>query len=146
MNRRAFEWRCLLAGCDGVRLWKAVKPVAGGGVPAVVYRCYSSASVDDADVVAAAKFAVAEQSKLGPQLKLVAIESASTQVVAGTNTHLHLKVDDAGTKKLAEAIVYTDLKGVQTVTLGNGTDSSVPVTNVAKRFDPESTRPATLNR
>ncbi len=92
-----------LQGCTGSSPAPAPPPLPTPGG-------YSAANRSDPEVIAAAEFAVADQSKLGPVLKLVSIQSASTQVVAGRNTQLYLIVDDAGVKKPAEVIVYTDLK------------------------------------
>ena len=76
---------------------------------------YTKAPVESADVIAAAKFAIAEESKKGSVLALGSIDSAESQVVAGMNFRLRLTVNDAGTMKTAEAIVYQDLK--QTLSL-----------------------------
>ena len=70
---------------------------------------YSESSNESEEVTAAAQFAIEEQSKAIPGLTLKSIESAKTQVVAGTNIELILNVIDAGQSKTARAIVYTDL-------------------------------------
>ena len=71
---------------------------------------YSKASVDDANVMAAAEFAVAEESKKGTKFCLKSIYSAETQVVAGTNYKLVMVVDEGDTEKTVEVVVYEDLR------------------------------------
>ena len=71
---------------------------------------YSKASVDDANVMAAAEFAVAEESKKGTKFGLKSIYSAETQVVAGTNYKLVMIVDEGDTEKTVEVVVYEDLR------------------------------------
>jgi len=77
---------------------------------------YSKATVDDAGVIAAAEFAVAEESKKGPKINLKSITTAETQVVAGTNYKLQILVDDKGTEKTVEVVVYEDLQQTRTLT------------------------------
>ncbi len=76
---------------------------------------YTDASVADKEVVAAANFAVKAQEKAmrkNPggkpgKLVLIAILGAKSQVVAGTNFQLRLQVSDNGTKRTAEAVVWS---------------------------------------
>ena len=82
-------------------------PVPGG---------YSSVGTDSKDVVDAAEFAVAEQSKTNSGLTLKSIESAKWQVVAGSNVELTLQVNDGGKTKTARAVVYTDLDQKRSLT------------------------------
>ena len=77
---------------------------------------YSKAAVDDAKVTAAAAFAVTEESKKGTKVSLRAISSAETQVVAGTNYKLVMVVDEGGTEKTVEVVVYEDLQQSMSVT------------------------------
>ena len=77
---------------------------------------YSKTTVDDAQVIAAAEFAVAEESKKGPKINLKSITTAETQVVAGTNYKLQILVDDNGTEKTVEVVVYEDLQQTRTLT------------------------------
>ena len=71
---------------------------------------YENASVKDAEVVAAANFAVSEKGrKAGTSIKLVSIERAETQVVAGTNYRLCLKVKIDDETKDVKAMVYRNL-------------------------------------
>jgi Cystatin domain len=76
---------------------------------------FSSISISSREAIAAAEFAVSEQSKRGPTLKLSSIESAKTQVVAGTNVDLELTVLDGAVEKAARARVYNDLSQKQTL-------------------------------
>lgn len=72
---------------------------------------YSETSRDDPQVMAAAKFAVEKESKrLGKTVTLISIEKAETQVVAGLNYRLRLKVQVAGQERDAQAVVYQSLK------------------------------------
>ncbi len=77
------------------------EPLCGG---------WSVAAVGDESVVAAARFAVAEQNKrVGEHedgLELVKILEAEQQVVAGMNYRLRLLVKQSGRRKTAEAVVW----------------------------------------
>ncbi len=83
----------------------ATNPTPGG---------YSKASVTDKDVVAAAAFAIKEQSQTiqDPKaqqqatLELIEIIEAEEQVVAGRNYRLILSVKENGSLKTVEAIVW----------------------------------------
>lgn len=77
---------------------------------------YSKAAVDDAKVTAAAEFAVTEESKKGTKVSLKSISSAETQIVAGTNYKLVIVVDEGGTEKNVEVVVYEDLQQSMSVT------------------------------
>lgn len=103
----------LLAGCaeDNVKDDAAKKQpdqaIVGG---------YSESPVDDADVVKAAEFAVSEKSKAGVSFKLTSVKTAKSQVVAGMNYQMSLVVDEAGTEKTVNVVVYRDLKGAMSLT------------------------------
>ena len=90
-----------IALCACERL--AEKPIPGG---------YYAVSVTNAEVVAAADFAIkAEETTMqgnnpSATLTLVKILSAQQQVVAGMNYRLHLQVKVNGTEKKAEAVVW----------------------------------------
>jgi cystatin-C len=78
---------------------------------------YKTVSTDDAEVKAAAEFAVSERAeKEGVSLTLVSIESAERQVVAGTNYRLCLKVsadgeeDDSGDTQGVKVVVFRSLQ------------------------------------
>ena len=73
------------------------QPIVGG---------YSSVATTDADALAAAKFAVAQQDA---NLTLQALDKAAHQVVAGMNYRLTLRVLDAGKARPAEAVVWRKL-------------------------------------
>ncbi len=72
---------------------------------------YTLAPADSKDVLKAARFAVEARSRSatnGPALRLAKVESAETQVVAGTNYRLVLAVREGKdkTERRAEAIVW----------------------------------------
>lgn len=79
------------------------RPMAGG---------YSAASVTNAEVVAAARFAVRAQELVlrekdpGAKLDLVSIVAARQQVVAGMNFQFDLRVKSGAAEKAAEATVW----------------------------------------
>ena len=82
---------------------------------------YADADVADKDVVAAANFAVKRFSgSNSKKLKLVSVEKAEVQVVAGLNFRLCLAVDDRTTGKTvrrqASAVVYRNLKNKHKLT------------------------------
>lgn len=97
----------LAAGCTQSSNSNSNVPIPGG---------YSAESTQSADVIAAAEFAVAEQSKSIVGLKLRSIESVQTQVVAGRNFELVLKVVNGGIAKTARAVVYIDLTDTKSLT------------------------------
>lgn len=75
-------------------------------MPPVKVGGYSSVSVVNDNVVAAASFAIAEQNKRHPEsaeIELSRICSASYQVVAGANYRMKLELVDG---REAEAIVW----------------------------------------
>ncbi len=81
----------------------------------VIVGGYSEHAVSDKDVVKAAGFAIKkESSKTGTHIKLVKVEKAETQVVAGMNYRVCMTVK-VGRKhpssKSVTAVVYKDLKG-----------------------------------
>lgn len=79
------------------------KQLAGG---------WGTISVSDERVMESAKFAVTTQSALSKtQLKLVSVAEASTQVVAGTNHSMALKVLQDGVARKIHAIVWVKLDG-----------------------------------
>jgi hypothetical protein len=78
---------------------------------------YKEVAKDDAGVMAAAEFAVKEQGKKQEMTyKLVSVEHAEQQVVAGINYRLCLKVgyhkqdDDVDTTEFVRAVVYQNLQ------------------------------------
>ncbi|HKC64820.1 MAG TPA: cystatin domain-containing protein [Pyrinomonadaceae bacterium] len=74
---------------------------------------YKEISTDDAEVEAAAKFAVeAEGRKQDASYTLVSIEHAESQVVAGINYRLCLKVSESADSdpKEVQTVVYKNLK------------------------------------
>ncbi|HEY0427688.1 MAG TPA: cystatin domain-containing protein [Pyrinomonadaceae bacterium] len=97
----------IVFGCASATFAQTDEPIAGG---------YSKASVTDKEVVAAAGYAVkAQAKKQRAVIKLVSINKAETQVVAGRNYSLCLKVriTEKGKKTKTEtvqAIVFQNLK------------------------------------
>ena len=92
-----------------------VAPASGQGFP--VLGGHSEVSVDDPGVVDAANFAVgAQELKEKEQgnhvnIRLVAILSATQQVVAGMNYTLRLKLKVHQAEKEAVAVVWRKLSG-----------------------------------
>lgn len=76
---------------------------------------YSSQSTTSEGVVAAAKFAVQEQSKKSP-VTLIKILSAQSQVVAGQNIRMRLEVDSKEGRQEVLAVVWNKLDGTQQLT------------------------------
>ncbi len=74
---------------------------------------FSAAPTSDPQVLAAAKFAAATRD---PHLKLLGVEKVQQQVVAGTNYRLTLKLEDHGTNRVAEAVVWRKLDGTHELT------------------------------
>lgn len=90
---------------------------AGGALIAVAQRTggYKEIDKDDEGAVAAAEFAVKDQSeKKEMTYKLVSLEKAETQVVAGINYRLCLKVgykkDDEDTTEFVRVVVFRNLQ------------------------------------
>ncbi len=79
-------------------------PVTVGG--------YSDASTEDADVIAAARFAVREKNKGQKEraIELISIKRAAVQVVAGMNFRLCLEIRDGKEARTAQAIVFRSLQ------------------------------------
>lgn len=85
-------------------------------VPEPIVGGYSNVAATDAQVVSAANFALKAQAKKDKiKIKLVAVNKAAQQVVAGTNYKLCLSVEVTGKKKpavpqIVEAVVFKNLK------------------------------------
>ena len=84
---------------------------------------YKEVAKDDEGVVAAAEFAVSEQGKKQEMTyKLVSVEHAEQQVVAGINYRLCLKVgyrkqdDDVDTTEFYRVVVYRNLQRAYSLT------------------------------
>lgn len=85
------------------------RPIVGG---------YKTAPTDDPEVIEAAEHAVSERAeKEGVSLKLVSVERAERQVVAGMNYRLCLKVaidgeeeDDSGETQDVKVVVFRSLQ------------------------------------
>lgn len=84
------------------------QPITGG---------WSLTRPDERQVQEAAASAVAQQSATAAiPLRLLAIESAEQQIVAGTNYRLGLRVSEKGRERSALAIVWSRLDGSQQLT------------------------------
>ena len=107
----------------------AILLVAGGVLLGTVCPCqataqlvggYSEASTTNAEVSAAAQFAVKAQAAMPNQKTVITlgeILSSRQQVVAGMNYRLRLKVKVDGTDKEAEVVVWRKLSGEHELTL-----------------------------
>jgi hypothetical protein len=72
---------------------------------------YQAANKSDPNVVSAAKFAVnKERVKHGGRVSLISIERAETQVVAGINYRLCLRVKQNGKTQNVATVVYQNLQ------------------------------------
>ncbi len=78
---------------------------------------WSSVSVDDSRVAAAAKHAVsAHAAEANEKLNLLTIQDAHQQVVAGMNYRLTLRVERDGKEQSASAVVWVKLDGTYKLT------------------------------
>jgi hypothetical protein len=85
---------------------------------------YKTIAKNDAGAQTAAEFAIdAQAERKNINIELISIEKAESQVVAGTNYRLCLKVtmpgaddDTDGTTTTVRVIVYRDLKGKHSLT------------------------------
>jgi hypothetical protein len=81
---------------------------------------WHDAKVDDAEVVAAAKFAVTTTQAKHEKLTLDRVVGAAQQVVAGMNYWVDLELTDRDSGKpvqrKAEAVIYRDLGGNYSLT------------------------------
>jgi hypothetical protein len=95
---------------------------AGARQKAPVVGGYKEVATDDPEVTSAADFAVAaEGRKENATIKLVSVETAERQVVAGTNFRLCLKVETEDTdnnvdaKETVKAVVFKSLQKAYTL-------------------------------
>lgn len=98
-----FVFICAVAG-----MAQTQRPILGG---------YKPIATDDAGVLEAADQALSQRGeKEGVSLKLVSVESAEYQVVAGTNYRLCLKVaiadedDDSGETQDVKVLIFRSLQ------------------------------------
>jgi hypothetical protein len=78
---------------------------------------YQEVSKDDPEVVAAARFAVAEENRRErARVSLVSVNRAERQVVAGFNYRLRLSVMAGGARREVSAVVYRNLKDAYALT------------------------------
>jgi cystatin-C len=98
----------LALSCVVVGMAQTQRPIMGG---------YKPVATDDQSVLEAAEHALSERGeKEGVSLKLVSVERAERQVVAGTNYRLCLKVaiadedDDSGEPQDVKVLVFRSLR------------------------------------
>lgn len=99
--------------CFPTCLAAAVLCVAACSIPAKAQQTrvggYTTTSVTNKEVADAAAFAIKAQAKAvtnSAKLELVEILSAESQVVAGVNYRLKLKVKENGSERIADAVVW----------------------------------------
>jgi hypothetical protein len=93
-----------ISNASAVRSFRAPQqePMAGG---------YRDTAKDDPEALAAARFAIKEQSrKLHTRISLVSIQRAEVQVVAGLNYRLCMKVKVKRKTQTVTVVVYKNLK------------------------------------
>ena len=105
---------CVMVGCAMTSFAQTEPQILGG---------YQAASLTDKEVVAATNFAVkAQAKKQKAKIKLVAVNNAAQQVVAGMNYKLCLNVEvkekgkKAAVPQIVEAIVFLNLKQKRSLT------------------------------
>ena len=88
-------------------------PVVGG---------YKQVAADAPEVVSAARFAVAAQTrKVGNEIRLLSVETAERQTVAGVNYRLCLKIEEADTQnnvdvtETVRVVIFKSLKNAYTL-------------------------------
>jgi hypothetical protein len=98
------------------------RPIVGG---------YKKAATDNAEVVAAAEFAVKEQTRKGGNaVRLISVEAAEGQLVQGMNYRLCLQVEiedevnNVVVTEGAKVVVYRDLKKKYSLTRWEAADCS----------------------
>jgi hypothetical protein len=98
---------CVSLALAAVRAGAAGRANDGAAQEPPVVGNYREASPSDPGVLAAARFAVrAERRRRGGRVTLLSVERAETQVVAGTNYRLRLRVNVAGRVRSVDAEVY----------------------------------------
>ena len=118
--RKSFR-SALVALLLGV-VFGSVAAAAGAGRQAPRVGGYKEVAADAPEVVSAAKFAAAAQArKKGMEIKLVSVEGAERQTVAGANYRLCLKVEEADAQNNVEvtetvrAVVFRSLQNAYTL-------------------------------
>ena len=125
----------LAAAVLGVLLVPAAASAGRQDVPAA--GGYSEAGANDRDVLAAARFAVAEEARRrGRPLSLLAVTRAEKQVVAGLNYRLRLSVRDGRADRQAVAVVYQNLQNAYSLSEWNwdGGAASSPASREVKVY------------
>lgn len=84
---------------------------ARAGAAAQMVGGYKAVAADDAEVTAAARFAVAAQGKKeSTEISLNSVLAAERQTVAGANYRLCLEVEVEGATQNVKAVVYKSLQ------------------------------------
>ena len=84
---------------------------AGAGAAGQMVGGYRAVAADDAEVTAAAQFAVAAQGKKeNTEIGLNSVLTAERQTVAGANYRLCLEVEVEGAAQTVSAVVYKSLQ------------------------------------
>lgn len=100
---------CVLLGMASFDV-RAATPLPMPGA----YQAAASIGPDESAAASAALSARARQEKVS--LKLLTIERAERQVVAGLNFRLRLRVEFGGQPRMVEAVVYRNLQGQHQLT------------------------------
>lgn len=103
-----------LLSLPSIALFALAQPIPEAHASGAMPGGYSAASTNEKEVISAAHFAVSAQQKVinanaqttPTKLELVKIVKAESQVVAGFNYRLRLKVRINGTEKTADAVVW----------------------------------------
>lgn len=94
---------------------------------------YQEVSTTDREVMAAARFAVRRrQQRRRARISLVSIERAETQVVAGTNYRLCLRVRQGNRTREVTAVVYKNLTRRYSLSSWEETSCALPSTASSK--------------
>lgn len=91
--------------------------VYAASVPAQIAGGYGDASVTDKDVMRSARVAVSSRARrTHTSVKLIRIEKAEVQVVAGLNYRVCLRVREGRRVRTVTAVVYKNLKNWYSLT------------------------------
>lgn len=113
MNTYAFvllSAALILCGCRSATTSTTTEPTAR-----TITGGYTSVDVADTDVRMCAEYAVAQQNP-PDSVRLIAIENAQRQVVAGMNYKLLLNVYRNGNNERVRVVVWSKLDGTKEVT------------------------------
>lgn len=118
--RKAFLPALLVLALGAV--FGSLAVTAGARRQGVVVGGYKQVATDAPEVVTAARFAAATQArKVGNEIRLVSVEAAERQTVAGVNYRLCLKVEEADSEnnvdvtETVRVVVFRSLKNAYTL-------------------------------